>query len=248
MVRQKDRGVIMEELNNLDWDHPHVDKYVEKITLKIPNYEMLYDMMDRLLVARLGERQADILIVGAGGGQELVTLGGRNTNWIFTRVDTSEKMLNLAKKRLAISSENVRINLVQGEVEQLDKNKKYSAATCILVLHFLDIEQKKALLKGIVERLDEGAPFIIATINGDPSSDSFMWQKKAWKNHMLSNGIPIGEWDRFEESIGSNINVIPSLKMEFILQQAGFKGITRFFSAYLIDGWFAVKEGGASKK
>ncbi|WP_313894069.1 class I SAM-dependent methyltransferase [Psychrobacillus sp.] len=238
----------MEEMNNLDWDHPHVDKYEEKITLKIPCYEMLHDMMDCLLVEHLGERHVDIHIVGAGGGQELVTLGGRHKDWVFTGVDTSESMLKLARKRLAISSKNIKVKLVQGEVGKLKESKKYSAATCMLVLHFLDMERKKVLLRSIVERLDEGAPFFIATINRDPSSDSFMWQMRAWKNQMLSNGVPIEEWNRFEESIGASIHMHPSLEIESLLQREGFKNITRFFSAYLVDGWFAIKEGGDNKK
>lgn len=59
---------------NMDWNHPDVYQYEKKIPLKIPCYEMLYDMMDRLLTVRLSEDAANVMVVGAGGGQELVTL------------------------------------------------------------------------------------------------------------------------------------------------------------------------------
>ncbi|MCY7844407.1 hypothetical protein [Bacillus haynesii] len=38
---------------NMDWKHPDVYQYEKKIALKIPCYEVMYDMMDRLLTVRL---------------------------------------------------------------------------------------------------------------------------------------------------------------------------------------------------
>lgn len=32
-------------------------------------------------------------------------------------------------------------------------------------------------------------------------------------------------------------------ELQALLASSGFSGVTRFFSSYLIDGWFAVKHG-----
>ncbi|WP_010491124.1 hypothetical protein [Paenibacillus elgii] len=69
----------------MSWDHPEVERYEETIALKIPGYAHMYEMTDRLIAAHLsttqpneGDRAAKLLIVGAGGGQELVTFGSRH--------------------------------------------------------------------------------------------------------------------------------------------------------------------------
>ncbi|WP_100403814.1 class I SAM-dependent methyltransferase [Bacillus sp. FJAT-42315] len=236
----------MSEFNNLNWNHSDVYTYQEKITLKIPSYELLYDMMERLLAVQFTNQQASVLVVGAGGGQELVTLGERHPDWAFTGVDPSAKMLDVAQKRVNLSGMELQVELVEGEVDQLDQC--YTAATCMLVLHFLDMEKKRLLLKDIADRLEVGAPFFIASINGDSRSQAFEWQMQAWKRHMLANGIPEQEWERFAASMGETTHPIPSSEMEDLIDGAGFMNVTRFFSAYLIDGWFAIKGGDNDKR
>ncbi|GIN68984.1 methyltransferase [Bacillus sonorensis] len=225
---------------NMDWNHLDVYQYREKIALKIPCYRMLYDMMDRLLTVRLNMDEANVAVVGAGGGQELLTLGKRHPNWSFTGVDTSAHMLNLAQQRLKFAGIQLKADFIEGEVGQLEH--QYDAATCMLVLHF--VRDKRKFLQDIAARLPQGAPFSIASINGDIYSETFSWQMKAWKEHMLANGISEQEWGRFADSIGKHSHPIPALEVEALLEESGFTNVTRFFSAYLIDGWFAVKGGG----
>ncbi|KJD54096.1 SAM-dependent methyltransferase, partial [Bacillus amyloliquefaciens] len=99
----------------MDWNHPDVYQYEKKIPLKIPCYEMLYDMMDRLLTVRFSEDAANVMVVGAGGGQELVTLAKRHPNWSFTGVDPSASMLGLARKRLELAGIQPQADLIEGE-------------------------------------------------------------------------------------------------------------------------------------
>ncbi|KAA6449390.1 class I SAM-dependent methyltransferase [Bacillus swezeyi] len=226
---------------NMDWNHPDVYQYEKKIALKIPCYHMLYEMMDRLLTVRLDQGAARVMVVGAGGGQELLTLGRRHPDWLFTGIDTSANMLHLARQRLKIAGIQLNADFIEGEVKQLERKHQYDAATCMLVLHF--VQDKRKFLQHIADRLAEGAPFFIAAIQGDLDSESFWWQMRAWKEHMLANGIAEQEWERFADSIGRHSHPIPAEEVEAMLIESGFTNVTRFFSAYLIDGWFAVKGG-----
>ncbi|WFA05565.1 class I SAM-dependent methyltransferase [Bacillus sp. HSf4] len=227
---------------NMDWNHPDVQQYEKKIALKIPCYHMLYDMMDRLLTVRLDQDEADVLVVGAGGGQELLTLGRRHPNWSYTGVDPSAHMLNLARHRLKNARLQLKADFIEGEVKKLEREHQYDAATCMLVLHF--VRDKRTFLQNIAARLTEGAPFFLAAIQGDLDSESFRWQMEAWKEHMLGNGISEPEWESFAASIGRQSHPVPAEEAEALLKESGFTNVTRFFSAYLIDGWFAVKGGG----
>lgn len=236
-----DRGVVMEK-NPFDWNHPDVYQYESKIKLKIPCYDMLYDMTDRLLTVKL-PKQADVLIVGAGGGQELVTFGRKHPEWRLTGLDKSVQMLDVARKRLELSG--IEADVVEGEVNNLNRERLFNAGTCLLVLHFLkDLKEKREFLRQIADTLEEGGPFFMASMNGDADSESFRWQMQAWKQHVLVNGISEEEWEAAVNAIGESSHPIPSADVEELLREVGFTQITRYFSAYAIDGWCAVKGGG----
>ncbi|AJS60447.1 class I SAM-dependent methyltransferase [Paenibacillus sp. IHBB 10380] len=238
----------MSDLNSFihrNWDHPDVNKYEETIALKIPGYHLLYDMLDHLLTAQWGEQlSAHMLVVGAGGGQEIVTLGGKHKSWKFTGVDPSERMLDIASRRIEFAGLKDQVSLIHGELHELALDKLYDAGTCLLVHHFIEgLEQKKQLLQDIANRLHDGAPLFIAAINGDVTKESWSLQMNAWRSHMLDNGIPTEEWERFESSIGVASHPIPAVELEALLRDAGFSNVTRYFGSYLIDGWFAIKNG-----
>ncbi|MEI7024923.1 class I SAM-dependent methyltransferase [Paenibacillus sp. y28] len=230
--------------SRMSWDHPDVSRYEQTISRKIPGYLLLYDMTARLLTSLLkhtGE-SARVLVVGAGGGQELVTLGRRHAHWTFTGLDPSSRMLDLAKQRVEQALPGDRVTYIEGTVDRLPEQPSYDAATCLLVLHFVKgTEAKQKLLRGIAERLKPGAPVFVASINGDPESPAFSSQMQAWKSHMLDNGIPLQDWERFAASIGNESDPVPPAVVVDLLTEAGFSQISCFFGAYLIDAWFAVK-------
>ncbi|MCP1359311.1 class I SAM-dependent methyltransferase [Aneurinibacillus migulanus] len=228
----------------MSWDHPDVYRYEETISLKIPGYHHLYDITDRLMTAQLNPStsSAEVLIVGAGGGQELVTFGSRHEDWLFTGVDPSARMLEIARLRVERAALGPRVSFRQGTIEQLSPDHLFDAATCLLVLHFVKgLPQKQELLHRIAERLKPGAPIFLASINGEPNTAAFTVQMEAWKSHMLDNGIPIQDWERFAASLGRESDPVRDSVVRGLLEEAGFTQITRYFGSYLINAWFAVK-------
>lgn len=230
------------------WEQADGDQYVQNISRKIPGYQLQYDLMDTLLTARLEKREKpELLVVGAGGGQEILKLGLSHPDWSFTGLDTSQSMLQAAKRRLAATGQpglpdRVRLHLT--EVAAWSSNALYDAATCMLVLHFLPgRENKLALLRSIAARLQPGAPLCLSAICGVPGSPAWELQMASWQLHMLGNGIAKEEWQTFEQSFGVTSHPLPAAEMEKLLEEAGFTAVSRFFGAYLIDGWVAVKAG-----
>ncbi|MEC1219772.1 SAM-dependent methyltransferase, partial [Bacillus paralicheniformis] len=136
---------------------------------------------------------------------------------------------------LELAGIQLQADLIEGEVQQLECGFQYDAATCMLVLHF--VRHKLEFLQQIASRLADGAPFFMAAIQGDMTSETFKWQ-------MCACGISEQGWESFSASIGSRSHPVPASEVEDLLGKAGFTNVTRFFSAYVIDGWFAVKGGG----
>lgn len=235
---------MKENYPHMNWDSPDVNRYEETISLKIPGYVLLYEMMDRLLTAQLrnGDGSAELLIVGAGGGQEIVTLGSKHEKWIFTGIDPSERMLEIAKARVKHAALENRVSLIKGTIDQLPQDNRYDGAACMLVLHFVKgLPQKLELLRRIAERLKPGSPFFLASINGEPQTTEFSLQMQAWRSHMLDNGITQEEWERFAASIGRESDPIPAEAVKGLLEEAGFACVTRYFGSYLIEGYFAIR-------
>lgn len=235
---------VKSELASLDWNHAHASRYVETIARKIPGYSLIYDLAERLISARLGEGygKARMLVVGAGGGQEIVSFGSDHKEWSFQGVDLSSSMLEITQQRVEQSRMADRVVLLQGTVNVLPLEPAFDAASCLLVLHFVeDLTQKRELLQQIAARLKPGAPFVLSYIGGEVDSDSFRIQMMAWRKHMLDNGISEGEWERFSQSMGNGSYPITDYATRELLEEAGFENVTRYFDAFLIEGWFAVK-------
>ncbi|MED2293588.1 class I SAM-dependent methyltransferase, partial [Bacillus thuringiensis] len=86
----------------MNWNDTTVNSYEQRIPCKIPGYYHLYEMMNHFLFTTLPIKNMNpnLLVIGAGGGQEILSIGKQNNNLSFTGVDPSESMLQLAKKRI----------------------------------------------------------------------------------------------------------------------------------------------------
>ncbi|OBY77068.1 SAM-dependent methyltransferase [Paenibacillus sp. KS1] len=233
----------MNERQPLDWDNPAVYQYEQTIPLKIPGYASLYEITNRLLSAqgKVGE-SSDILIVGAGGGQECVTLGAEHEDRTFTGIDLSERMLEIAARRVEAAGLKQRVTLIQGTIENLPPGRLYDAATCMLVLHFIQgLSAKLQLLHGIAERLKPGAPLFLSSINGEPGTTAFDLQMRTWVRHMQDNGVSREETAKFAESIGTTYDPIPAIQVQELLKGAGFEQVSSYFGVYLIDAWVSIQ-------
>ncbi|AIQ55752.1 SAM-dependent methyltransferase [Paenibacillus borealis] len=225
------------------WEQADADQYVQNISRKIPGYQLQYELMDTLLTALLAQQtHPGLLIVGAGGGQEILKLGREHPDWNFSGLDTSQGMLLAAEQRLEAAGLMDRVQLHHREISSWNSSRQYDAATCMLMLHFVEgRENKLALLRSIAGRLKPGAPLCLSAINGEPASPAWRIQMAGWKLHMLGNGIELGQWQIFEQSFGETSHPLPAEEMDCLLEEAGFTAVSRFFGSYLIDGWVAVK-------
>jgi tRNA (cmo5U34)-methyltransferase len=118
--------------------------YEKNTRISVPTYDSLFAMVQSYYRMHFGEKAAALLVIGAGGGNELTAWGPSNLKWTFTGVDPSEEMLKIAKHKVVELGMEGRTNLIQGTTEDLPQsNSKFDAASCILVLHFIDDFQEK---------------------------------------------------------------------------------------------------------
>lgn len=234
----------METQTDLPYEHGHVHHFDEERARQydrtarqtLPGYEELHSMASSLLHIELDE-EAQVLVVGAGTGMELLTLAEHHPKWRLTGVDPSSEMLARARERIQERGWTDRVQLHVGHVYELPQSAVYDAATCLLVIHHLAAEDQRSLLRGVAQRLKSGAPFVLAEIVGDTASPQFQRFLNAWKFRQSVMGASVDEAVQRGERITSVVSFPTEDSLRALLSQAGFADLERFFTAYFYGGW-----------
>lgn len=225
--------------DDLEFDLEMAREYDKGIRRALPTYDALFRMVQSFLRANVND-SAKVLVIGAGGGNEIVTFGTANPTWTFAGVDPSEAMLEVAMQKAKNAGIEDRVSIHTGIIEQIEFNQTFDAATCLLVLHFVEtVEEKLSLLKTVRERLQPGAPFVLVSMFGDQSNPEFDERMNLWKSIWLDlTDLTQEDVEAMEESV-RELSFVPATQIEELLQQAGFERVTQFFSTTLFGGWIA---------
>ncbi|MFC6040994.1 class I SAM-dependent methyltransferase [Paenisporosarcina macmurdoensis] len=225
--------------DDLEFDMEMAREYDKGIRRALPTYDAMFRMVQSFLRAHV-EDEANVLVIGAGGGNEIVTFGKANPTWTFAGVDPSEAMLEVALQKAKNEGIEERVSIYTGTVEQIDFKETFDAATCLLVLHFVEtIEEKLSLLKTVKELLQPGSPFVLVTMYGNQSKPEFDERMNLWKSIWLDlTDLTQEDVNGMEESV-RELSFISSTQIEELLEQAGFERVTQFFSTTLFGGWIA---------
>jgi tRNA (cmo5U34)-methyltransferase len=214
------------------------DNYDVVVRQSIPGYDALMSMLAALLHIYLAD-DAHILIVAAGGGNEISTLGQAHPSWQFTGVDPSEKMLAVAQSKVESLGLGDRVTLHQGVVQDLPQIP-FNAATSLLVMHFLpDDGTKLDYLQAIAARLRSGSPFVLVDMQGDKQSEEFKRLADGWQARANIAGMATERLAEMRDNIHQHLPCIPESRTLELLEQAGFRGITRFYTGFTFTGWLA---------
>ena len=86
--------------DKMEFDKEMAGEYDRGVRRTLPTYDSMFKLVKAYLRANMAQ-QKSVLIIGAGGGNELATLGPTNPEWTFTAVDPSSPMLDFARMKAA---------------------------------------------------------------------------------------------------------------------------------------------------
>ena len=223
--------------NNMDFDTEMATEYDKGVRRTLPTYDALFRLVQTYL-RKHTKKDADVLIVGAGGGTELAILGPGNPQWTFTAVDPAAPMLDLARDKAQHLQLVERVKFIEGTIDDVETDSLYDASTFMLVFHFIqDDSEKLQQLTNIRKRLKSGAPFILASMYGNPGSAEFDELFSLWKAYWLdATNLTAGEMDEMEATV-RGLSFIPEEKIVAMLSEAGFGNIAKFFTTNMFGGW-----------
>ncbi|MGE7941103.1 class I SAM-dependent methyltransferase [Lysinibacillus xylanilyticus] len=226
----------------MEFNNTLANEYEKGIRRTLPSYDAMLRLTHTFYHSTLPE-QAEFLIVGSGSGNEILQFAEKRPHWSFVGIDPSEAMLQIAEERLKPLPNNM--SLHQGTIlDSLLPSIKFDAASCILVLHFIDDYQEKlATLKEIANNLKPGAPFVLVSKYGQLGSLETELQFDLWRAYWLQHTkLSPSEVAEMEKSIRS-LSFMREEDILSLLQQAGFTKPSRFFATTLFGGWICYKEG-----
>ena len=161
-----------------------VARYADGPPRFVPGFADLH-RMTRILLAERAAPDAQVLVLGAGGGPELKALAEAEPHWRFVGVDPAAEMLKLAAHTLGPFG--ARVQLHQGYIDDAPDGP-FDAATCLLTLHFLDVDERRRTAREIHRRLRPGAPFVAAH-SSFPQTDD---ERARWLSRYAAYAIASG--------------------------------------------------------
>lgn len=196
-------------------------------------YEFIFELTLAFLRS-LGKRDLDLLVVGAGGGAEIAAFLPDNPGWRITGVDPSRQMLDLAREKAARLGVADRVTLIEGSVDDLPAERRFDAATCVFVLHFLTDDAKRALLGGMRQHLVAGAPAVsvsgcrIDEAAAGPLRDDLLG---AWRQYGEGRGVPAAQMQGIiAELVTRQADATTEEQYRALMHEAGFTHVVTVLS------------------
>lgn len=216
-------------------DPAMVARYAADTPRKVPGFADLHRMA-MLLLAEHAPENADILVLGAGGGLELKAFAEAQARWRFVGVDPSAEMLDLARQ--TVGSHHDRVQFQEGTIEAAPMGP-FDGGTCLLTLHFLGKEERRHTLREIHRRLKPNAPLIVAHHSSPEEGGLRRWLSRSVAFASQSDPDP----DRLAASAAAMEARLPVLSVEedeALLSEAGFGHVALFYAGFTFRGWVAT--------
>jgi tRNA (cmo5U34)-methyltransferase len=216
-------------------DPQAVAQYGEGPPRLVPGFADL-QRMTTLLLAEHAPQNARVLVVGAGGGLELKVFAESRPDWQFDGVDPSAEMLKLAAATLGPLTSRVRLH--QGYIDVAPEGP-FDAASCLLTLHFVPLEERLRTVREIRRRLKPGAPLIVAHFSFPQSEpERALWLSR-YVAFAVSSGIDRDKAENARTVIAAQLPILSPEQDEAILREGGFSDVSLFYTGFTFRGWVA---------
>ena len=219
--------------NRSAYDSTVYDEYIVHV---LPYYREYHDqIIDLLRVYK--QDTVDWLDTGCGTGTLSARVLEKEQNVRFTLCDPSEKMLDIAKKKL--KDKNIRF--VNAASHELEFESEYDVITAVQCHHYYKTdERKKAVLK-CYRALRDGGIFITFENIRMSSATSDDMAMKRWVNFLRAHGN--SEQDIKMQIDRRGVETFPITVEDHIdlLKRTGFKSVDILWASYLQAGFIAIK-------
>ena len=192
--------------------------------------------MTAILLAERAPEDGRVLVLGAGGGQELRALAQTHPGWTFVGVDPAAAMLDEARR--VLGPDAGRVTFCEGYIDDAPDGP-FDAATCLLTLHFLNIEERTRTACELRRRLKPGAPFVVAHSSFPQGEGKRALWLTRYAMFARASGADPEQVEKMCATIDAHVPMLDPEQDEAILRNAGFSDVALFYTAFTWRGWVA---------
>ena len=150
---------------------PDYDAWVKQA---LPAYDELFSVAVEC-IPFAHDRSLDIADLGAGSGLFSRHVQTAYPQAVFTLVDASRDMLDLARKRFELKTAS--FTFVEQRLEDFAEPERFDVVISSLAIHHLEDADKQSLFKRIFTALRPGGAFLnVDQIKGNPPFDRLYWE------------------------------------------------------------------------
>ena len=184
-----------------------------------------------------------VLCAGVGTGADILALAQSFPGWSFVAVEPSLPMLETCRQRMKSAGLLARCEFVHGYVDDLPEEPTFDVATALFVAHFVSRDERAGFYRGITNRLTSGGCFINTEISYDLDSVTFPDMLRNWQSIQRLMGGTEESLNAVPRQLREVLAVLPPEHVEQILGDTGVGAPVRFFQAFMMAGWYAIKAG-----
>jgi len=217
------------------YDATWADTYTRLAEASIPGRSGLY----RLCVATLAglPKEATILVVGAGTGEELLALAKTLPDARFVAVEPAAAMADVCAARLTESGYSSRVELHRDLLSSLPPAAPFAAATSVLVSqHLTEPAAARGFFEEIRSRLLPGAPLFSADAHVPRGLDRNRLMD-LWVTQIACTGIAREQAEQMRSRIEQGIAIRNEDEVVGLIKAAGFTDVQKLFSSLIYGAW-----------
>lgn len=222
------------------------NQYDEKTRQLAPISDGLHFLMRIVLEGR--PVHARVLSVGVGTGADILALAKAFPGWSFVAVEPSRSMLNVCRERMESAHLLDRCEFVHGYATDLPPEREFDIATALFVGHFVKRQDRSGFYRSITDRLRDGGCFINAELSFDLNCATFPSMVKNWQSVQRLMGGTEESLKCVPQQLQEVLSVLCPEEVEAMLTNAGVGAPVRFFQAFMIAGWYAIKQAASTPK
>jgi tRNA (cmo5U34)-methyltransferase len=196
------------------------------------------------LILKNAPVRARVLCVGVGTGAEILSLSEAFAEWTFVGVDPSKGMIDICRERLSNAGVMNRCELINGYVHDVPDGEHFDAVLSILVGHFIKREDRLNYYKAMYNRLRPDGVLINTEISFDLKSQEFSLMLKNWEAIQSLMGATAESLANLSVQLREMLTILSPEEIELLLIQSGINVPVCFYQAFMIHGWYGIKNSG----
>ena len=211
----------------------------DMLSRSIPDYNTMRDLVLRLSIPFLKDKEFDLLDVGSSNGIEIEMFINKYGNkGTYTGIDNSKPMVESSINRL--KKYDSKVNIIYDDIFNITLSK-YDIVTCVLTMQFIDKEKRELLLNKMYNSLKDNGVLIVVekVINTDKIYDDLFID--TYYDIKEENGYTKEQIMAKKKSLEGVL--VPNTHEDNInlLRNTGFTHIETFWRCINFEGYIAIK-------